>query len=60
MKASHAHLHITEKEWDEMARVFKAVLDKDKVPAAEQQELFTIIGTTKAEIVAGGRPADAR
>jgi len=51
MKESHAHLHITDKEWDEMAKVFKAVLDKYKVPAKEQQELFAIVGTTKADIV---------
>jgi hemoglobin len=55
MKESHAHLHITDKEWDEMAKVFKAVLDKNKVPAKEQQELFTIVGTTKADIVQANR-----
>lgn len=51
MKESHVHLRITDKEWDEMAKVFKAVLDKYKVPAKEQQELFAIVGTTKADIV---------
>jgi hemoglobin len=51
MKSSHVKLNITEKEWDEMAKVFKAVLDKYKVPAKEQQELITIVGTTKADIV---------
>jgi hemoglobin len=51
MKESHVHLRITEREWDEMAKVFKAVLDKYKVPAKEQQELFAIVGTTKADIV---------
>jgi hemoglobin len=51
MKSSHVKLNITEKEWDEMAKVFKAVLDKYKVPAKEQQELFTIVGTTKGDIV---------
>ena len=51
MKESHAQLHITEKEWGEMASVFKAVLDKYKVPAKEQQELFAIVGTTKGDIV---------
>jgi hemoglobin len=52
MKESHAHLNITEKEWGQMASVFKAVLDKYKVPAKEQDELFGIVGTTKADIVA--------
>ena len=28
-------------------------LDKFKVPAAEQKELFDIVGTTKADIVTG-------
>src|SRR5262249_41126694 len=51
MKTSHAKLNISEKDWDEMAKVFKAVLDKFKVPEKEQQELFAIVGTTKADIV---------
>jgi hemoglobin len=52
MKDSHAHLHITEAEWDRMAQLFKQVLDKYKVPEKEQQELFAIVvGTTKADIV---------
>jgi hemoglobin len=51
MKESHAHLNITEKEWDVMAVEFKKSLDKFKVPAAEQKELFEIVGKTKADIV---------
>jgi hemoglobin len=51
MKTSHEKLNISEKDWDEMAKVFKSVLDKYKVPAKEQEELFTIVGTTKADIV---------
>ena len=51
MKESHAHLNISEKEWDVMTREFQKSLDKFKVPAAEQKELFDIIGTTKADIV---------
>lgn len=51
MKESHAHLNISEKEWDVMAKEFKKSLDKFKVPAAEQQELFEIVGKTKADIV---------
>ena len=34
-----------------MAKEFKKSLDKFKVPAAEQKELFDIVGTTKADIV---------
>ncbi|KZE34481.1 hemoglobin [Crenobacter luteus] len=51
MKESHAHLGIVEKEWAAMAKDFKASLDRFKVPAAEQRELFDIVGTTKADIV---------
>jgi len=52
MKESHAHLNISEKEWGVMAAEFKKSLDKFRVPAAEQKELFDIVGTTKADIVA--------
>ena len=51
MKSSHAHMNITEKEWDIMAAEFKKSLDKFKVPAAEQKELFEIVGKTKGDIV---------
>ena len=51
MKPSHAHLNISAKEWDVMAREFQVSLDKFKVPAAEQKELFDIVGKTKADIV---------
>ncbi|AXK39902.1 group I truncated hemoglobin [Crenobacter cavernae] len=51
MKESHAHLNISEKEWDVMVKDFKKSLDKDKVPAVEQKELFDIVGKTKADIV---------
>jgi len=51
MKESHAHLNITEKEWDVMADDFQKSLDKFKVPAAEQKDLFDVVGKTKADIV---------
>jgi hemoglobin len=52
MKDAHSKLHITEKEWDAMVKDFVATLDKYKVPKAEQQELLTIVGGTKGDIVA--------
>jgi hemoglobin len=58
MKESHAHMNITQKEWDVMAGEFKKSLAKFKVPAKEQQELFEIVGKTKADIVAA--PAATR
>jgi len=51
MKDSHAHLNITPAEWDWMVAVFKDVLADHRVPAAEQQELLEIVGTTRADIV---------
>lgn len=51
MLESHAYLGITEAEWDEMASVFVAVLNDFAVPAAEQEELLAIVGTTKVDIV---------
>jgi hemoglobin len=51
MRDAHAHLRITEKEWDEMVKVFVRVLDKYKVPKAEQGELLQIVETTKGDIV---------
>jgi hemoglobin len=51
MKDSHAHLNISEEEWGVMASEFKKSLDKFQVSAAEQQELFEIVGKTKTDIV---------
>lgn len=52
MKDAHAHLNITEAEWDQMVALFKGVLNKHKVPDQEAQELLDIIESTKADIVA--------
>lgn len=54
MKSSHAHLNITEPEWDRMVVIFKEVLAKHQVPGPEQQELLEIIDSTRAEIVTAG------
>jgi hemoglobin len=51
MKPAHVHLNISEKEWGIMVAEFKKSLDRFKVPAAEQKELFEIVGSTKADIV---------
>jgi hemoglobin len=45
-------LNISEKEWGVMAKEFQKSLDKFKVPAPEQKELFDIVGSSKADIVA--------
>lgn len=54
MKESHAKLNINEAQWDAMVADFRKTLDKFKVPPTEQQELITIVGTTKKDIVVQG------
>jgi hemoglobin len=59
MKESHERLNISQGEWEAMVADFKATLNNFKVPEREQQELITIVGTTKSDIVrssSGGRP----
>ena len=51
MKESHEKLNISQPEWDAMVVDFKATLNKFKVPQREQQELITIVGSTKNDIV---------
>ena len=51
MKESHQHLNITQAEWDAMVTDFKATLSKFNVPQREQQELITIVGSTRNDIV---------
>jgi len=51
MKESHAHLNITENEWQVMRAEFKKTLDKFQVPEKEQKELFDIVESTKKDIV---------
>jgi hemoglobin len=51
MKDSHAKLNINEAQWQAMVADFRKTLDKFKVPSREQQELITIVGSTKKDIV---------
>jgi len=51
MKKAHAHLNITETQWQAMLADFKKSLDKFKVPQQEQKELFAIVESTKPDIV---------
>jgi hemoglobin len=55
MGESHEHLGITQQEWQAFLKDFQDTLDKFHVPAAEQQELFAIVESTKGEIVAAQR-----
>ncbi len=51
MRESHEHLDITEQEWRVFLDDFQKTLDQFEVPAAEQQELFAIVQSTKDDIV---------
>jgi hemoglobin len=51
MRESHAHLNISDPQWDAMVADFRKTLDKFKVPAKEQGELIAIVGSTKKDIV---------
>lgn len=51
MYDSHAHLDITEGEWQVFLEDFRTTLNKFGVPAAEQAELFAIVDSTKKDIV---------
>ncbi|MCE9567522.1 MAG: group 1 truncated hemoglobin [Planctomycetes bacterium] len=51
MHDSHAHLAITEDEWQVFLGDFRTTLDKFNVPAKEQAELFAIVESTKQDIV---------
>lgn len=54
MADSHAHLGITEGEWQVFLSDLRATLDKFAVPAVEREELFAIVESTKADIVRPG------
>ena len=51
MKETHAALNISPSEWERMVELFKEVLAKHQVPAAEQQELLAIVDSTRGDIV---------
>src|ERR1044071_1360041 len=55
MYDSHVHLDITEEEWQVFLSDFKACLDHFSVPSTEQTELFSIVESTKPDIVLAGK-----
>lgn len=54
MSDSHAHLDITDHEWQAFLDDFRQTLDKFRVPEAERSELFAIVNSTKRDIVMPG------
>jgi hemoglobin len=51
MYDSHAHLQITQAEWQVFLADFKETLDHFRVPESEQAELFAIVESTRNDIV---------
>ena len=54
MHDSHAHLEITEPQWQAFLDDFKQSLDKFDVPQTEQAELFAIVESTRQDILLPG------
>src|SRR5215831_14222237 len=53
MRDSHAHLAITEPEWQAFLDDLAQTLDKFRVPPAERAEVVAIVQGTKSDIVCG-------
>jgi hemoglobin len=51
MKEAHAHLHISEKDWDRGVVLFKQVMAKHKVGEAETTEMMGLLEAVKPDIV---------
>ncbi|MBC7819843.1 MAG: group 1 truncated hemoglobin [Planctomycetaceae bacterium] len=51
MRDSHAHLDITEFEWQSFLDDLQRTFDKFEVPAIERTELLAIVESTKSDIV---------
>lgn len=51
MYDSHAHLQITEEEWQAFLDDLDQTFARFQVPAAERQELLAIVESTKSDIV---------
>lgn len=51
MRDSHAHLDITDFEWQSFLDDLQKTFDKFEVPAAERAELLAIVESTKSDIV---------
>jgi hemoglobin len=55
MYDSHAHLDITEQEWQAFLDDLHQTFEKFKIPGAEREQLLAIVESTKGDIVLGGR-----
>jgi hemoglobin len=55
LREAHAGLNVSAAEWDRMVEIFSRTLERHGVPAAEQEEVFAILGPTRDDIVVGDR-----
>ena len=53
LKTAHAGMKITNQEFDSLAKVFSGVLEKNKVAAADIEELMKAVNATRKDIVEG-------
>jgi len=60
MKTIHKGMGITDEEFNATAKHLVDTLNKFKVPAAEQKELLTIIGSTRSDIVEPKKKDDTK
>jgi len=51
MGPAHEGLNVSPEEWDRMAEIFSATLNRHGVPEQEQNELFEILGPARDDIV---------
>lgn len=54
MKSAHKGLNVSPGEWDRMAEIFAATLEKHRVDEGAAMELLGIMGTTRDDIVVSG------
>jgi hemoglobin len=56
LREAHDGLNVSEAEWERMVEIFSETLNRHGVPEQEQQDLFAILGPTKADIVVTANP----
>lgn len=56
LRQAHDGLNVSEAEWERMVEIFSETLNRHGVPEQEQQDLFAILGPTKADIVVTANP----
>ena len=52
LKDAHQHLRVTEKEWQELIKIFQDSMNSFNLPQKEQNEILGIIESTKGDVLA--------